>query len=112
MAVAPACVGFEAIAVNALKSERGGAEPEPERPPEVLEAPPYLESYAADEWHRLAGELYRLKLLTVVDVHLFALYCESYRVWRSAGEMLSAMAACDLLTAGVMVKTQNGSATQ
>jgi P27 family predicted phage terminase small subunit len=87
-------------------------EPEPEIPPEVLEAPPYLVSYAADEWHRLAGELHRLKLLTVVDVHLFACYCEAYRAWRTAGEALSAMAARDPLTGGLMVKSQNGNAMQ
>jgi P27 family predicted phage terminase small subunit len=87
-------------------------EPEPEIAPEVPEAPEYLTSYAADEWYRVAPELHRLGLLTLVDTHPLAAYCESYAMWRTAIEKLKEMAARDPITAGLLVKSQNGNAMQ
>jgi P27 family predicted phage terminase small subunit len=82
------------------------------QPPEPPEAPEYLTGYGSDEWHRIAGELHRLRLLTILDVHVLGAYCESYRVWRTAAEVLSAMAARDPVTAGLLVKSQSGTAMQ
>ena len=56
-------------------------------------------------------ELYRLGLLTVVDVHMLAAYCEAYKTWRTAVEALSAMAARDPVSAGLLVNPA-GSAIQ
>ena len=62
--------------------------------------------YAADEWWRVAGELHRLGLLTVLDVMPLAAYCESYKNWRRAVETMHAMAAPD--TSGLLVKRADG----
>ena len=59
-------------------------EPEPRITAEVPPPPEYLDTYAKDEWLRLAPELHVIGLLTVADLHLFAIYCEAYGVWRMA----------------------------
>jgi P27 family predicted phage terminase small subunit len=61
--------------------------PRPETPETVPEPPPFLEGYAAEEWRRIAPELYRLRLLTVLDVAPLAAYCESFKTWREATEV-------------------------
>jgi P27 family predicted phage terminase small subunit len=87
-------------------------EPQPAQPPEPPEAPEFLTSYARDEWHRLAGELFRLKLLTVADIMPFAAYCVAYQHWRVAEEKLQAMAARDSVSAGLLLKRGDGTAGQ
>jgi P27 family predicted phage terminase small subunit len=82
------------------------AEPEPAVAAEVPDVPPFLEGYAADEWHVVAAELHRLGLLTVVDVASLAAYCVAYSDWRTARELLAKMAANDPVMKGLMVKTQ------
>lgn len=65
------------------------AEPQPtltERAPEV---PAFVDGYAADEWRRVAPELYRLGLLSMLDTGPFAAYCVAYQHWRTAEEVLS-----------------------
>lgn len=42
------------------------------QPEDVPEAPEFLNGYACDEWYRVAEELHRLRLLTLVDVHPLA----------------------------------------
>ena len=85
---------------------RIGAEPEPQIAESAPEPPPFVVGYAADEWWRVAGELHRLGLLTVLDVMPLAAYCESYKNWRRAVETMHAMAAPD--TSGLLVKRADG----
>src|SRR4051812_43814160 len=87
---------------------RIGVEPEPEIAESVPEPPSFLTSYAADEWWRVAGELHRLGLLTVVDVGPFAAYCSAYQTWRTAVETYDAMAASNPATSGLLVKRGDG----
>jgi P27 family predicted phage terminase small subunit len=87
-------------------------EPEPTRTAEVPDPPPFLVGYASDEWHRVAPELHRLGLLTLVDVNILAAYCMSYSRWRTAEERLAAMADKDTLGAGLMIRGPYGNATQ
>jgi P27 family predicted phage terminase small subunit len=47
----------------------------------VPEPPDYLLPLAADAWRRLAPELTRLGLLTVLDHHAFAAYCTAFSRW-------------------------------
>jgi P27 family predicted phage terminase small subunit len=62
-------------------------EPQPQTAGVV--APAWLEAEAAFEWARLAPELERLGLLTVVDVAAFEGYCQSYQRWRDAERAVS-----------------------
>src|SRR5262245_53940278 len=64
-------------------------EPKPEIPQTVPEAPPFLIGYSLDEWHRVAPELHRLRLLTTLDVAPLAAYCAAYGRWRTAEELLN-----------------------
>ena len=48
-----------------------------------------MDGYAADEWRRVAPELYRLGLLSMLDTGPFAAYCVAYQHWRTAEEVLS-----------------------
>jgi P27 family predicted phage terminase small subunit len=48
-----------------------------------------VDGYAADEWRRVAPELYRLGLLSMLDTGPFAAYCVAYQHWRTAEEVLS-----------------------
>lgn len=88
--------------------QRIRAEPEPAVPPQVPEAPTFLDGYAREEWDRVADELYRLGLLTVVDTRPLAAYCSAYDRWRTAEETLAAIAANDSVLHGLVVKTAEG----
>ena len=76
------------------------------------EPPPHLGAYALDEWWSTGVELYRLGLLTVVDVQAFAAYCQSVHLWRTAIEKHTAMAANDSTMAALIIKSRNGNAVQ
>ena len=82
-------------------------EPEPQRPDDIPPPPSFLTGYAADEWRRLAGELYYLKLLTVIDVNLLAAYCQAYKRWREAEEALQELGA-SLPLKGLMMRVGGG----
>jgi P27 family predicted phage terminase small subunit len=77
-------------------------------PPQVPEAPAFLDGYARAEWNRVAEELYQLGLLTVVDLQPLAAYCSAYGRWRTAEETLAAIAAGDPALHGLVVKTTEG----
>ena len=79
-------------------------EPQPERPAEPPEPPPFLAGYACDEWYRVAGELHRLKLLTILDISSLAAYCSAYARWRRAAEALAKIEGLNLVPAGLMIK--------
>ena len=69
----------------------------PTSAPTCPDPPGFVTGYAADEWRRVAPELHRNGLLTVLDETIFAVYCVTYGRWRLAEEML---AAEDLVAAG------------
>jgi len=87
-------------------------EPEPQLEPVIPPPPEFLVGYAKEEWERISVELYRLRLLTVFDIHPLAAYCQAYSKWRSAAEALERMAATDPVMAGLMVKTRHGGVMQ
>jgi P27 family predicted phage terminase small subunit len=79
-------------------------------PPVSEKVPPppqFLEGYAADEWWKMATELYRMRLLTVVDETALASYCLSYARWRDAEELLSLHKANDPRMRGLLVRGKN-----
>jgi P27 family predicted phage terminase small subunit len=87
-------------------------EPQPTRTEQVPDAPAFLIGYACDEWHRVAPELHRLGLLTVLDIALLAAYCRAYHTWRTAIEALHDMAERDPVMHGLIVKSRAGAAMQ
>jgi P27 family predicted phage terminase small subunit len=86
-------------------------EPEPELSPDVPEPPTFLAAYAQDEWWRVAPELFRLKLLTILDVNTLAAYAQSYHRWRCAEEALAQMAERDPVNGGLLVRRASGDAS-
>jgi P27 family predicted phage terminase small subunit len=88
------------------------AEPEPEVPENMPEAPPFLTGYARDEWWSTGPHLVRLRLLTAVDLTCFAAYCQSYAMWRTATETFAQMSERDATTHGLLVKRQDGNAAR
>ena len=64
---------------------------EPPSSPQPPEPPACLTGYARDEWYRLAPQLHERRLLSVLDVASFAAYCQSYKIWREASEVLARM---------------------
>jgi P27 family predicted phage terminase small subunit len=87
-------------------------EPQPAQTAEVPEPPSFLTGYAADEWWRVAPELYRLGLLTLVDVMPLAAYAQAYADWRTASEALAKMREKDPVTGALLVKGDGGSPMQ
>lgn len=81
-------------------------EPEPVQPSEVPEPPEFLTGYAREEWHRIILELFRLRLVTLVDLNPLAAYCQAYKRWRTAEEKLAVMAERDPIAAGLLVKSK------
>jgi P27 family predicted phage terminase small subunit len=83
------------------------------KPKQVKPAPPaHLSGPARSEWLRLSDELFQLGVLTRIDRAAFAAYCQAYGRWVQAEQALAKMAARDLLTNGLMIKTTNGNAIQ
>lgn len=66
------------------QSKRPLNQMEPKPAPVAPAPPPLLKREALEEWHRLAPELERLGLLTVVDGSALAAYCQAYRRWIQA----------------------------
>jgi P27 family predicted phage terminase small subunit len=81
-------------------------EPKPRR--QLVRVPEELSEDAKIEWKRVAPELFRLGLLTVADRSVLAAYCEEWGVWITARRAISKMAERDLLTGGLMIKTEGG----
>jgi P27 family predicted phage terminase small subunit len=86
-------------------------EPKPELAALPPPCPEFLDDYARAEWKRVAPELFRLRLLTRVDVAVLAAYCFSYSQWRTAAETLKAMGANDPVMHGLLVKTEAAGVT-
>ena len=73
-------------------------EPMPE--PAIPDCPPELSPAAQREWHRLAGELGKLRILTNFDRGALAAYCSAYALWAESVEAIQKF--------GVMVKSPTG----
>jgi P27 family predicted phage terminase small subunit len=93
---------------DTLKKQLPKNEPQPLMPDVIPEPPPFLEGYAAEEWRRVVVELYRLKLVTLVDINPLAAYCQSYKIWREATELMNEVAATGAQMKGLLVGKENG----
>ncbi len=61
---------------------------EPKPRPIAPKCPSWLDKEAKREWKRVAPELERLGLLTVVDGAALAAYCQAYARWKQAEELI------------------------
>jgi P27 family predicted phage terminase small subunit len=84
-------------------------EPEPVVSEQVPPPPALLTGYALDEWNRVAPELHRIRLLSVLDLQILALYCLSYKRWRDCEEVLRSMAERDPATSALLIRRRDGS---
>ena len=57
------------------------------------------DGHAREAWLRLAPELHRLNLLTVLDVGAFSAYCWAYARWQQAEEALQRSGELTIKTA-------------
>ena len=73
--------------------------PEPARTEQCPEPPEHLTGHAREAWLRLAPELHRLNLLTVLDVGAFSAYCWAYARWQQAEEALQRSGELTIKTA-------------
>jgi P27 family predicted phage terminase small subunit len=62
--------------------------PQPSRTETAPEPLPFLCEAAQAEWRRLAPELHRLNLLTLLDHAVFGAYCASVARWMTAERLL------------------------
>ena len=87
---------------NPGKRELNKNEPQPEI---MIPSPPeHLNDAAKEEWDRVSGELYTLKLLSSIDRSALAAYCQAYGRWVSAEKGIESK--------GLLVKTTNGNVIQ
>lgn len=73
---------------NGNPGKRGYNHAEPVPPEGLPDCPPHLAAVAQDEWARIAGVLYDMGVLTVVDRAALAAYCQAWARWVEAEEKL------------------------
>ncbi|AGH31383.1 terminase small subunit [Tetraselmis viridis virus SI1] len=76
---------------------------------DMPERPDYLEGYAAEEWDRVAEELFRFGQLTNLDVAGLAAYCVAFDTWHRALDELELLKRDKNAPGGGLLKqTDNG----
>lgn len=93
---------------NPGKRPYNKGEPKPQALPRPPAPPDYLSAIAAEEWRRVAPELFNLRCLTGLDTGCLALYCDSFARWRAGVDALAEAAADDPATHGLLITRQNG----
>ena len=79
-------------------------------PPELPPPPGFLTGHALEQWHAVAGELFRLQLLSVLDVQPLAAWCAAAGRWRDASEALQAMPEAERLLSPLAKIARNSAA--
>jgi P27 family predicted phage terminase small subunit len=69
------------------KDRANPREPQPDAPKE-LDPPEWLDEYARQCWTAHISQLIKTRILTALDVFLFAAVCERYSTYRRAAEEL------------------------
>lgn len=73
--------------------------------------PDHLDTYALEEWNRLAPGLHALGIFFDVDRGAFSAYCQAYSRWRHSEEELNKLAEKNPLNA-LILKTVSGNFIQ
>jgi P27 family predicted phage terminase small subunit len=76
------------------------------------EPPPHLDSYALDEWYRVAEGLNTMGVLDAIDMGSFAAYCCAYSRWCHAEEELAKLRIEGGEIATLIIKTKQGNYIQ
>ncbi len=93
-----------------LKIVRGEKRPcrlkedQPKPKADKIEKPFELSEVADEQWDKIVGQLQDAKLITNIDTHALALYCESYATWTDANKWIRLK--------GTVVKSKNGHLVQ
>lgn len=82
----PTPTQLKLVAGNPAKRPINGSEPQPAA--DLPTCPAHLNPSAKAEWKRLARDLNRIGLLTMVDRAALAVYCQSYGRWVEAERKL------------------------
>jgi P27 family predicted phage terminase small subunit len=72
--------------------------PEPKQADSCPESPARLSDYAKEEWEAVAPELFRLGLLTMLDVSTLAAYCSAMARWRTAEQAIERLDSLTITT--------------
>lgn len=94
-----------------LKIIRGTDQPcrvkksEPKPKANNLRRPFKLSKVASLQWRKVSRQLREAKLLTDIDTHALAMYCEAYATWRGALEKIREEGAAVLSLNGSMVQS-------
>jgi P27 family predicted phage terminase small subunit len=100
------------LALKVLRGNPGKRAIRPEPVPDLPESPPdppeFLSEIAKGEWARIVLSLYRLRLITTLDLNVLAAYCQAFARWHEAETTLATMAAKDPVTHGILIKGAHG----
>lgn len=94
----------EPTALKKLKGNPGKRplnEREPTPPPALPRCPMWLGKVAKREWRRLARDLHRAGILTLIDRDILAMFVDELAAWLEAAEQLEA-------TGGKVLETPGG----
>src|SRR5262245_48713956 len=61
---------------------------EPKAPPGMPKCPDWLDKRAKAMWRKLSPMLFRMNVLSKVDVNALERYCRTYSLWRQADEFI------------------------
>ena len=103
---------LKVIEGNRGKRALNHAEPHPAAPAAIPEPPDYLDAAGKTEWRRVAPELWRVGLLTIVDLNILGAYCTAFSRWFAAEQSLAVMAMGDPSTHGLLIRGSKGTIIQ
>jgi P27 family predicted phage terminase small subunit len=85
---------------------------EPKAPPSGPRPPSTLNDDARNEWRRIAKQLLKMGVLSVIDRGALAAYCDAYAQWLAASRGIKQLAERGDPFGGLLSKTTNGNIIQ
>ena len=102
MAGRPLPTALKAVKGTLQKCRTNKKEPKPESI--IPEPPEFITGIALEEWKRASKLLLDMRVLTSADGVALAAYCDAYRLWVEATEMVR--------KSGILIKTVQGNVIQ
>jgi P27 family predicted phage terminase small subunit len=81
-------------------------------PLELPDAPKHLDTYAREEWDRIAAGLFSVGMLCRADMGALAAYCSAFSLWRQAEEELGKIRESGGQLNALILKTISGNYIQ